>query len=387
MNYSAAKENELYLVQKGAWVESGIGDFMKGLYKPGLAGHEAIKKKAIARKRQEGRHGFRFQRRTEHAARQRAQDDGQACHAGLHPSPRSRAGLSLRALRRVGRDGPVCACRFPRSTAVSAAMPSTWSIIAEEMSRKSFDFFTAYGGSVFCGLNVARKGSRGAEALLDAEAAVRRHQDVDLDVGARCRLRRRRDADHRAPRRRRMGHQRPEALGDGRGARKNNVINVYVKTDPTLHYRKGMSLFLVDERHAGARSCASSTCSAAAASAPTRFSSTMCAYPPTLVGGENSGWDVRAVRLADRAHHGRRRLLRRRSAVVDLALAVRQGPQAVRPSDRHVPGDRPHAGGHADRGGGRSDLGLARRLDGRQRAARMRCGRSPWPSCLPRRPM
>ena len=44
MNYSAAKENELFLQQKGAWVESGIGDFMKGLYKPGKEGHEAVKK-------------------------------------------------------------------------------------------------------------------------------------------------------------------------------------------------------------------------------------------------------------------------------------------------------------------------------------------------------
>ncbi len=44
MNYSVAKENELYLQQKGAWVEDGIGDFMKGLYKPGLAGHENIEK-------------------------------------------------------------------------------------------------------------------------------------------------------------------------------------------------------------------------------------------------------------------------------------------------------------------------------------------------------
>ena len=44
MNYSAAKENELYLVQKGAWVESGIGDFVKGKYKPGLEGHEGVKK-------------------------------------------------------------------------------------------------------------------------------------------------------------------------------------------------------------------------------------------------------------------------------------------------------------------------------------------------------
>lgn len=44
MNYAAAKENEVYLLQKGAWIESGIGDFMKGKYKPGLEGHESIKK-------------------------------------------------------------------------------------------------------------------------------------------------------------------------------------------------------------------------------------------------------------------------------------------------------------------------------------------------------
>ena len=45
MNYSEAKENELFLRQKGAWVETGIGDFMKGLYKPGLEGHESVEKK------------------------------------------------------------------------------------------------------------------------------------------------------------------------------------------------------------------------------------------------------------------------------------------------------------------------------------------------------
>lgn len=44
MSYSAAKENEALLLQKGGWLEGGIGDFLKGLYKPGLAGHETIKK-------------------------------------------------------------------------------------------------------------------------------------------------------------------------------------------------------------------------------------------------------------------------------------------------------------------------------------------------------
>ncbi len=42
MNYSLAKEHEVTLLQKGAWIEHGIGDFMKGLYKPGLGGHEAV---------------------------------------------------------------------------------------------------------------------------------------------------------------------------------------------------------------------------------------------------------------------------------------------------------------------------------------------------------
>ena len=36
----------------------------------------------------------------------------------------------------------------------------------------------------------------------------------------------------------------------GAGA-KNNVINVYVKTDPKAHYRQGMSLFLVDNTTPG----------------------------------------------------------------------------------------------------------------------------------------
>src|SRR5688572_24054703 len=44
MSYTTAKENEVFVAQKGAWVESGIGDFVKGKYKPGLEGHEGVKK-------------------------------------------------------------------------------------------------------------------------------------------------------------------------------------------------------------------------------------------------------------------------------------------------------------------------------------------------------
>src|SRR5687768_12986912 len=44
MSYSSAKEQEVFVAQKGAWVEGGIGDFVKGKYKPGLEGHEGAKK-------------------------------------------------------------------------------------------------------------------------------------------------------------------------------------------------------------------------------------------------------------------------------------------------------------------------------------------------------
>ena len=37
-------DHEVFVAQKGAWVEGGIGDFVKGKYKPGLQGHEGVKK-------------------------------------------------------------------------------------------------------------------------------------------------------------------------------------------------------------------------------------------------------------------------------------------------------------------------------------------------------
>ena len=170
----------------------------------------------------------------------------------------------------------------------------------------------------------------------------------------------------------------------GAGA-KNNVINVYVKTDPKAHYRQGMSLFLVDNDTPGSR-CASSTCSAGAASAPTRSSSTTCACRPT----GSSAARTRAGTASSPACRSSASMSAAgdcgaRAAVVDMALALRQGAQAVRPPDRHLPGDRPHARRHADRGRGRARADVARGLDGR-RPARTRCARSRWPSCSPRRP-
>src|SRR5262249_58261856 len=45
MNYTDAKEDELIANQATQnWKDEGIGDFMAGKFKPGLGGHENIKK-------------------------------------------------------------------------------------------------------------------------------------------------------------------------------------------------------------------------------------------------------------------------------------------------------------------------------------------------------
>ena len=65
-------------------------------------------------------------------------------------------------------------------------------IVAEEISRKSADFFMAYAGSVFCGMNVARKGSEEQKRhwlpkLLSGEIKMSismSEPDAGSDVGA-----------------------------------------------------------------------------------------------------------------------------------------------------------------------------------------------------------
>jgi len=44
MDYTAAKEDELSHNQRIGWKDEGVGDFVKGKYKPGLGGHEKIEK-------------------------------------------------------------------------------------------------------------------------------------------------------------------------------------------------------------------------------------------------------------------------------------------------------------------------------------------------------
>ena len=43
MSYAGAKEQEVYVAQQGGWVERGVGDFVKGSYRPGVESHQGVK--------------------------------------------------------------------------------------------------------------------------------------------------------------------------------------------------------------------------------------------------------------------------------------------------------------------------------------------------------
>ena len=163
-------------------------------------------------------------------------------------------------------------------------------IVAEELARKSADFFMAFGGSVFCGLNILRKASEAQKKqwlprMLAGEikfSISMSEPDAGSDVGA-IRTSAVRDGDHWV-----INGQKLWATGAGS---KNNVINVYVKTDPKAHYRQGLSLFLVDNTTPGVELRKLDMLGRRCVGTYEIFFKDVRVPADRLVGGENKGWD------------------------------------------------------------------------------------------------
>ena len=163
-------------------------------------------------------------------------------------------------------------------------------IVAEEISRKSADFFMAYAGSVFCGLNVARKGSEEQKRywlpkLLSGEIKMSismSEPEAGSDVGAMRTSARRDGADYL------IRGQKLWATGAGA---KNNVVNVYVRTDPDANIRQGMSLFLVDNTAKGLELRKLDMLGRRCTGTYELFFNDVRVPADRLVGGENKGWE------------------------------------------------------------------------------------------------
>ncbi|HUZ74479.1 MAG TPA: acyl-CoA dehydrogenase family protein [Stellaceae bacterium] len=164
-------------------------------------------------------------------------------------------------------------------------------IVAEEIARKSPDVGMAFGGSVFCGLNILRKGSDEQKRtwlpkLLSGEIKMSismSEPDAGSDIGA-MRTTARRDGDDYV-----LNGQKLWASG---AAAKNNFINMYVKTDTKAHYRQGMSLFLVDNRTPGIEMRKLEMLGRRCTGTYEIFLNDVRVPADRLVGGENKGWEV-----------------------------------------------------------------------------------------------
>jgi alkylation response protein AidB-like acyl-CoA dehydrogenase len=123
-------------------------------------------------------------------------------------------------------------------------------IIAEELARKSYDFYAAFGGSAFLGLGLLKNGTEAQKRewlprLMQGRvkfALGMSEPEAGSDLGAM-----RTSAELRSGEWVLNGQK---VWTTGAGAR-NNVIQVYARTEKNVHHSKGLSLFLVENDRPG----------------------------------------------------------------------------------------------------------------------------------------
>ena len=148
----------------------------------------------------------------------------------------------------------------------------------------------AYTGGVFCGLNLLRMASEEQKRhwlpkFIAGEikfSISMSEPDAGSDIGA-MRTSAVRDGNEWV-----INGQKIWASTAGA---KNNVINLYVKTDAKAHYRQGMSLFLVDNDTPGLTLRKLDMLGRRATGTYELIFDKVRVPPDRLVGGENKGWD------------------------------------------------------------------------------------------------
>ena len=163
-------------------------------------------------------------------------------------------------------------------------------IIAEELARKSPDFFMSYAGSVFTGLNIMRKGTEEQKQtwlpkLFSGEvrmAIAISEPEAGSDIGA-MRTFAVRDGDSYV-----VNGQKLWATGAGA---KNTVMNVYLKTDREKNYREGMSLLLIDNDAPGVQLRKLDMLGRRCTGTYEVFFNDVRVPADRIIGGENKGWD------------------------------------------------------------------------------------------------
>lgn len=193
-------------------------------------------------------------------------------------------------------------------------------IVAEEIAKVSADLVMAYTGNVFCGLNILRKGSEEQKStwlpkLIEGKLKLSvsmSEPDAGSDLSA-IRTSARRDGDVWV-----LNGQKTWASTAGA---RNNVINVYVRTDPAANYRQGLSLFLVDNDAPGVTLRKLDMLGRRATGTYDVFLDNVRVPADRMIGGENKGWDCVLSGLQVERATSAAGNVGAAQGVVDLALA------------------------------------------------------------------
>jgi alkylation response protein AidB-like acyl-CoA dehydrogenase len=179
---------------------------------------------------------------------------------------------------------------FPQEVGGLGGTAEDLAVVIYELARVSSDLTMAYAGSIFCGLNVLRKGSPEQVAhwmprLIGGEVKYAigiSEPDAGSDVG-NIRTVAVRDGDHYV-----VNGQKLWTTGAGL---KNSTISTYVKTDRAAHYRKGMSLLLIDNDTPGVELRKLGMLGRRSVGTYEVFFHDVRVPADRLIGGEGGGWD------------------------------------------------------------------------------------------------
>ena len=179
---------------------------------------------------------------------------------------------------------------FPENVGGLGATALDLAIVVYELSRVSTDVSMAFGGSIFCGLNVLRKGTDAQRAhwlpkLLDGSIKFSigiSEPDAGSDVG-NIRTYAVRDGDRYI-----VNGQKLWTTGAGL---KNSVICAYVKTDKTVHYRKGLTHILIDNDAPGVELRKLGMLGRRCVGTYEVFLRDTPVAADRVIGGEGAGWD------------------------------------------------------------------------------------------------
>jgi alkylation response protein AidB-like acyl-CoA dehydrogenase len=179
---------------------------------------------------------------------------------------------------------------FPEKYGGSGGSLTDLAIVVYEIAYNSIDFQMAFGGGVFCGLNILRKGTaEQKEYWLPKLISGERRMSISIsepEAGSD------------------VGNVRTKAVRGGAGFVVNGqkvwntgagaddvTLSVYLKTDLIAHYRKGMSLFLIDNDTPGVSFNKLDMLGRRCTGTYEVFFNDVQLDEKRIIGGENGGWE------------------------------------------------------------------------------------------------